>query len=373
MMPHTILHLTGMQSAKYGAMEHYVAETVRSCLRRGYRSVVQYESQPRSPEYLETLRAAQADLIVLETAGRTAQHVRRLWRLIRRVRPVLIQTHFPERYVVAAACLFGRVSGTTRVISMVHNVHGLTPRSLARLAYNRCDLVLAVSEGVRHDLLAGAVRPGLIRTHYLGLFGERHPSPELRARFRQELGIPPEAIVMGNIAFDAPFKGVDLLLDAFQPVAAREPRLHLVQVGIDPAVSSLPAQAGRLGLSARVHWAGIRDRGWEVLNAADFYVQPSRYGEGLPLAIMEAMALDLPVLATRVSGNQEAVVEGETGFLVEPGGVGPLVEGIERMLDQADRWPSLGRAGRSRFRQLFDGAASVERLVEEYYQLDRTE
>src|SRR5688572_28462531 len=109
-------------------------------------------------------------------------------------------------------------------------------------------------------------------------------------------------MVLANIAFDAAFKGVDLLLEAFQSVRAAKGDVYLIQVGIDPVTSQLPWTAEQLGIDPYVRWVGTRDTGWRLLQAADIYVQPSKFGEGLPLAIMEAMALRLPVVATHVAG-----------------------------------------------------------------------
>ena len=94
-----------------------------------------------------------------------------------------------------------------------------------------------------------------------------------------------EAIVLSCIAFDNPLKGLDILLNTFHIVREGFPKLHLIIVGVDEQTSALPLQANALGLSDCVHWAGIRDAGWQILNAADIYLQPSR-SEGLPLSIM---------------------------------------------------------------------------------------
>jgi glycosyltransferase involved in cell wall biosynthesis len=104
-----------------------------------------------------------------------------------------------------------------------------------------------------------------------------------------------------------------------------------------------------------------------MLNAADFYVQSSRFGEGLPLAIMEAMALRLPVIATMVAGNPEAVVDRRTGLLVPPGDPTLLAGAILDLAGRRSEWRGLGEAGHARFRELFDGHRSVALLVDAFY------
>lgn len=363
----TVLHLTGMTSSKYGSMERYLLETARQCALAGYRSVLQYESLPESAEYLVALKSVGAEVIVLPTAGRSVSNALRLARVVGRVRPQIIHSHFLERHAILTAALAGSVVGTTTTIAMVHNVVHLSARSFARRAYNQCDYVLAVSDAVRCDLLNGGVRPEIVRTHYLGLIGVREGTDAERYRLRDELGIPRSAKVFANIAFDAPFKGVAVLLEALQSVRAAQGDVFLIQVGIDPDTSLLPRSAEELGIDQYVRWAGIRDAGWRLLQAADIYVQPSRFGEGLPLAIMEAMALGLPVVATHVAGNAEAVVDGVTGVLVKPNDVAGLAEGLVTAIQSPDCWDAWGNAGRERYQQVFDGQRSVETLLSRYY------
>ncbi len=363
---HTILHLTGMKSTKYGGLEHYLIDLIELCNRRGYRSVLQYESPPRSTAYVSDLENRGAATVSMVTHGGPLHCVVGLAGLLRSVRPQIIQTHFVNKAVLFVTPIAGKILGARKIVSMVHNVHRSQRRPLWRFAYNAYDHVLAVSDAVAEDLMRGGVRENLISRHYLGLSGTRKRANELRRRFRYEFGIPEEAIAVACIAFDAPFKGLDVLLDAFKQVAGRSD-VHLIVIGVDPAKSALPAQAGRLGLTKRVHWAGVRDEGWKILNSADFYVQPSRFGEGLPFAIMEAMAMHLPVVATRVAGNPEAVVDGETGYLTEPRDADSLARAIERMIEDRSRWEAMGDSGYSRFMQLFDAERSVKYLVEKYY------
>jgi glycosyltransferase involved in cell wall biosynthesis len=363
----TVLHLTGMTSNKYGSMERYLLETVRQCALKGYASILQYESLPASPDYLAALKSLGAEVIVLATARRSALNTARLAYLVARKRPQVVHSHFLERHALLTATLAARVVGTTTTIAMVHNVLHLTPRSFARHAYNRCDHVLAVSDAVRTDLLNGGVRPEIVRTHYLGLIDVRDAASGDRERLRDDLGIPRSAVVLGNIAFDAAFKGVDVLLEALRNVTATRDDVCLLQIGVDPATSPLRPKAQQLGTDACVRWAGIRDAGWQLLQAADIYVQPSRFGEGLPLAIMEAMALRLPVVATNVAGNAEAVVDGVTGVLVAADDVPALAQGLLTAIQSRGCWEGWGNAGRERYEKLFDGQRSVENLLSTYY------
>jgi len=365
----TVLQLTGMHCNKYGGMEQFLAEIVRACHERGFSSLLQYESRPTSDEYLKVLEGLGAKVIVGETAPRRIKNITATLELLRASRAQVVHTHFSDSHVISMAGTFGRLAGARRVISMAHYDAGHTAPVFARHAYNRCDHVLAVSEAVHRDLVAGGVKPELVKTHYMGLIGERVRSPAKRRSVRTELGIPADAIVIGNIAFDAPFKAVDVLLAAMHEVKKHRPDVYLLQVGVDPAVSPLQSVAVDLGISDSLRWAGIRDSGWQMLSAADFYVQSSRFGEGLPLSIMEAMALRLPVIATMVAGNQEAVVDRHTGILVPPGDPILLAAAILDLACRPSEWQGLGEAGHARFRELFDGHRSVARLADAFYSI----
>jgi glycosyltransferase involved in cell wall biosynthesis len=365
----TVLQLTGMRCTKYGGLEQYIAEIVRRCRDCGFNSLLQYESRPQSDEYLSVLEQLGAGVIVVETAPRRVKNLLATAGLLRSAHPDVVHTHFAQTHTVALAATLGRRFGARRVVSMVHGEMGHREPFRGRHAFNRCDHVLAVSDAVRRDLLAGGIRDELLTTHYIGLIGERDRSAARRQAIRAELHIPAGAVVVGNIAFDAPVKGVDVLLAAMQKVVGHRADVYLLQVGIDPAVSALRAAAIDLGVDDFVRWAGIRDLGWQLLNAADFYVQPSRDGEGLGLAILEAMALRLPVIATSVGGIPEAVVDGRTGILVPPADPIRLSEGILDLARRQSDWQSLGDAGHARFRERFDGRRSVARLVDAFYSL----
>jgi glycosyltransferase involved in cell wall biosynthesis len=258
--------------------------------------------------------------------------------------------------------------GVKKIIYMKHGYPGLRKKSFERFIYNRYDYVLAVSRSIAHNLLQAGINPNIISVHYLGLFGEREKSNQLRLELRKEFKIPNQAIVIGCIAFDNPVKGLDILLKAFSKVIDKKSDVHLIIIGVNPKISLLPDLAEKLGLNNIVHWAGIRDNGWQLLNAVDIYVQPS-LSEGLGLAIAEAMALRLPVVATRIGGIPEIVIDGENGYLAKPGCINSLVDALERMISDPIKWEIMGSIGYRRYQDLFNGEKSVKLLVERYYDL----
>jgi len=115
----------------------------------------------------------------------------------------------------------------------------------------------------------------------------------------------------------------------------------------DGYLAHLQSEAGALGLGDRMHFLGWRDDVPEVIAAADIVVLPS-WSEGLPLAVLEAMACGKPVVATPVGGVARAVVEGKTGLLVPPGKPGRLAAAISRLLQDPVEAARMGAEGRRR-------------------------
>ena len=139
-------------------------------------------------------------------------------------------------------------------------------------------------------------------------------------------------------------------------------------VGDGPDRPAVENEVRRLGLDSVVRLAGVRTDVPELLAAADLFVLSSR-SEGLPLSILEAMATGLPVVASRVGGVPEVVVDGETGLLVPPGDPGSLARAIERLLDDSALRRRLGAAGRARVAEHFDLASAQRAHLDLYRSL----
>jgi glycosyltransferase involved in cell wall biosynthesis len=154
---------------------------------------------------------------------------------------------------------------------------------------------------------------------------------------------PPRLLFVGRIVHQ---KGLDVLLNALGELKSRSWQLNVV--GDGPRIERLQAQAQQLGIAERVHFDGWLSR--EQLPAAyaqaNLFVYPSRH-EGMPNAVLEAMASGLPVLATRIAGNEE-LVSAETGLLVPAEDAGAFQSALERLLADAELRQRLGAAARER-------------------------
>jgi glycosyltransferase involved in cell wall biosynthesis len=163
----------------------------------------------------------------------------------------------------------------------------------------------------------------------------------------------------------SPEKDVATLLRATAIVVRREPSFRLLIAGDGPCAAELRDLAGALGVRGRVEFLGeVRDVPG-LLRRAGVFVLPS-LSEGLALTVLEAMACGLPVVATKVGGTSEAVLEGETGLLVPAGDPRALADALLRVCRDATLARTLGAAGRARAHQHFDARVMVQRYESLY-------
>lgn len=156
-----------------------------------------------------------------------------------------------------------------------------------------------------------------------------------------------ESLCVLTVARLVPAKGIHLLLDAVAQLVADGLDVTLAVVGDGPARAALTARAQELGLGARVEFTGFvgQDDILDWYASADVFCLPS-FAEGIPVVLMEAMAAELPVVATRIMGIPELVEDGRNGLLVTPARLDELVNALRRLAARSDMRRALGRAGR---------------------------
>ena len=175
----------------------------------------------------------------------------------------------------------------------------------------------------------------------------------------------PRLVCVGRLS---PEKGVMLLVDAAARLVERGRDFDLVLLGDGPSRPAIEARIRETFLEDHVSLPGWvdSDRVAEEIAAASALVVPS-FSEGIPVALMEAMALGRPAVSTRVGGIPELLEHGESGWLVAPGSVDALVEGLEALLDASpEARAAMGERGAQRVRSLHDARTQVGRLAERF-------
>lgn len=298
---------------------------------------------------------------------------RELARLVRKHRVNVVQTHLLRALDFLVLSL--RFQADLHVFWTVHNYNfALQPDQLPRhlwllgakrLAHRLLYLLavrwaagfIAVSDEVETAILQqiGSVRDK-IAVICNGVDVRRYGRG---ARARCELGLPEQARLLTVVGTLKEQKGHRFLIEAAAPIVARYPDLHILVVGDGALMDPLKAQAAALGLERHVHFLGSRDDVPSLLAASDYFVLPSLW-EGLPMALVEAMASELPIVATEVSGTRQVMVAGETGLLVPPGDAALLREAILGLLAEPRRARAMARAARRRVEQSFSAAKQAE-------------
>lgn len=192
------------------------------------------------------------------------------------------------------------------------------------------------------------------------------PSQNLTARQEvcAELGIPSEATLVLGIAYLIPEKGIFVYQDAAMDLCKKASNLYFLLAGNGPREQQLIRRSRRYGLSEHFRVLGWRNDVHRLMRAADMYVLPTYYFEGLPVSILEAMACGKPVITTKHRGCEDVVVDGETGYLVPVRDSRALSQQIMHLTENASLRRAMGDAGRRRIEEHFELEACT-RLIEQ--------
>jgi glycosyltransferase involved in cell wall biosynthesis len=358
-----------LSSFGMGGQERVAFDLAVSQLRAGWQvSALSLAPPPDGPLASEFVAAgAQVDRVARPRPGVDPMLVVRLARWMKRHGVKLVHTH--NRMALIYGAPAARLSGA----AIVHTKHGYNPRGGTRLIAGKLaarfvDAFVAVSP----ETAAFARKRNEVDARRLMVIpngielGRFHPEPAARERVRGELGLPPEARVIGSVGRIAVEKNQELMVRAIAPLLGPRlgPATHLVIAGDGPLLPSLRALVQSLGSAAFVHLLGARRDVPDVLNALDVFVMSSNI-EGLPLVVLEAMATGLPVVSTRIGGIPDVIEEGETGFLVPVGDEQALRDRVARLLAA----PDLCRACGERARASAVAKFSAERMQRDYLEL----
>lgn len=279
----------------------------------------------------------------------------RLISLLRREQIDLIHAHLPLSAILAR--LARRPGGARWIVYTEHGVpnhYRVISRALNAATYRMNDAVIAVSGEV-----AERIRPYVRRGHPPISTIPNAIDPAMfdrqtvdRDQICREFAFPADARLVVTVGNLRAVKGHRHLLAASRQLLRHDPRMRVLIVGVGPLHRSLEEEARRLGLNGHVVFTGFRPDAASLIAAADVYVLPSLY-EGLPVSLLEAMALSRPVVATAVGGVPEVVESGETGILVPPGDADRLAAEILGLLRDPERRRRLGDAARAAVTERF--------------------
>lgn len=226
--------------------------------------------------------------------------------------------------------------------------------------------IVAISESIGRQLVAGGIPPSLIRTIYEGIDLSLYP--------RKTAPNPHQAgyqIVVGTVAHLSPEKGLRFLVEAAALIPSVGSRLRFVIVGEGQCRGELEDLVREKGLSECFSFTGFQDRTVQSTRSFDMFVLPS-LSEGLSSAILTAMACSLPVIATNVGGIPELIKNGDNGLLVPPADPGSLAQAIQQLLDDPEAAFRMGLRGRTRAEEHFTLQRKILETEQLCYSLLRT-
>lgn len=354
----TILHTES--SMGWGGQENRTLNEAVELARRGHRVII--ACQPGSG--LEQ-KGREADLGVETLPIRSSLDVSAissLCRLMTREKVQILNTHSGKDSW--AASLAARLSRSHPAI--------IRTRHLALPVRNRFTYqylphkVITVSQYVRDYLVkVKGVRADKVVAIPTGVDAKRYDPYKTYGDFRHELGLSPAVPLVGMVAIFRYKKGHHVLIQAAREVLASFPATRFLLLGHGPQEPNIRRLIGELGLERSFLLMGLMNNVQAVLKALDVFVLPS-LEEALGTSILEAMAMERPVVATNVGGIPEVVRDGETGFLVPPRDPRALAQGIVRVLADRGMALDMGRKGRVLVERHFTLEGMVERTLELY-------
>lgn len=279
----------------------------------------------------------------------------------------ILQSHGYKSHVLCA------LLRTRMRLPWVAFVHGWTSENMKMHCYRMVEMglvtlatrVVAVSEALGRRLPGIARRkmtviPNAVDPAELNDSGDRD--------VRGELGIPEEALAVGVVGRLSPEKGQIFFLRALAKARREVSNAVGILVGDGQDRAMLEAEAVRRGLEGAVFFTGHVSGLGDYYRAMDLVALPS-LSEGMPNVALEAMIFGKPVVASRVGGMPEVVVEGGTGFMVKAGDADALAAALIRMLGKPEHMQAMGEAGKRRALENFSPTVRVKRLLELYEQL----
>jgi glycosyltransferase involved in cell wall biosynthesis len=301
----------------------------------------------------------------LRWAGQLRRHLRR--------HPIdVVHVHSP--YVAAVVRLVVRTlprAGRPAVVYTEHNEwdrHKRLTRTANRLTIGLDDADFAVSDQVRTSMTAPAADAVEVLVHGIDLATTAAHRSE-RDEVRAELGIAPDEVVVGIVANFRREKAYEDWIEAARLVPADVP-VRFVSVGQGPLEDEMRALVDALGLAERVLLLGYRHDPLRVMSGFDIFSLASIH-EGLPVSLMDALALGLPVAATRAGGIPQAITDGVEGLLVEPRRPDQLADAIERLARDSDLRRTMGKAAEARAAD-YDVTRALTRIEDRYREVART-
>ena len=350
-MPLTFLQY--ITPSRLAGAEYFFLRVISHLAEMGHRVIVVTKRDTPLRAEIEKLTHPNIELHAWHTHGKIDPcTLAKLCKLIHDERVDVINTH------LTTASWQGALAGKMTGVPSVAVVHATDRKTW----FQHADYLIAVSSGVKDALIEQGIDPAKIEVLYHGIDLDQYVAPLTTAEAKTRLGLPANARTVGVVASLIPRKGHRFLLEALRNMS--EP-IHALFAGEGELDEELRGHVREMGLSERVHFLGFRRDVPEIVCAMDAFVLPS-LKEGLSIAVMEAMALEKPVVCSAIAGLPEVVRDGQTGFLVPPGDSVALQNALEKLFADEDLRQQLGHNARHYLEEHFEQTACLN-AMEAYF------
>ena len=299
----------------------------------------------------------------------------RLARVLRRQKIDILHSH--NWVTLIEGVIAGKLAGVPVIVHGEHGKLRTKRRQIVaqRWAWQKVDQVLSVSAALA-DRMADEITFPRERVLPIanGVDTVRF-SPPTQAdpiAARRELGLPEATVLVGMVARFVPFKDHAGVIRALAAVHSSVPNLHLALAGDGPLRDELESLSEQLGIGDRVHFLGALPRVDPFLKAIDFLVSNSSHNEGMSNAVLEAMAMGVPVVATRVAASPELLAGGDCGRLIPRRNSHALATALREYADDPNLRRKFSRKGRDRIERHYSIGSMVESYRRVYLHLARS-
>jgi glycosyltransferase involved in cell wall biosynthesis len=277
--------------------------------------------------------------------------------------------------------LGGMLKKRCKIKRLVQTVHGLSEpftgiKNLKINLYSKLnqhftnnyfDKVLTVSFDMQ-DKLSAIITPEKLITIHNAINTANLKVNKAEFEVRQEFGIEKGCAIIGSVGRMVPIKGYDIFLRAAELILKVNPEVNFILAGDGPLKLKLESIARNMGLNSAVRFAGFRSDILETINCFDIFVVSSYY-EGIPIALLQAMALKKAIVATGVGGVNEIIENGTSGFLVESGNADEIASACITFLNNTGIRKKMGAEARKRVEEEFSVEIQKERILRLYNEM----
>lgn len=349
----------------WGGIESQVVTLASALIKRGHKIIIGCPDEGQVKENAEKLRLPTTPINVANSGDMLA--VARIVKIVKRENIKIITSNLGKEYWPSAVA--AKLTGSHLVF--VRHQLDILKKTTAWLVSHHVDKIVAVSNMVKDSLVTNGIPSEKVTVIYNGIELDRFsPTAIDKNKVRAELNIGKDDIVIGHAGKLDKGKGVFDLLLATERVCKKYPAARLLFVGVGPAQKQLALQSEKLGLKEKVIFAGLQRDMIRLFSVMDIFVLASTTREAFGMALIEAMAMGIPVIGTAIGGIPEIIQNKNNGILVPANDSQSLAEGIINYIENKEFAKRICLEGRKTVENKFTNKIMADGFEELFKKVD---